>query len=97
VEALATGVYERPLPLWRPRLIATGRWATDTEFDFQRPAHLRVDAELRVEAVEPTQHATTAALDTKVRTLNGLEHSLEQVELVAPGSLEDPFGSREDE
>lgn len=95
VEALTTGVYASPLTLWRPRVLADGRWADDSEFDFERPAHVRIEGAFRVETIEPTKHATTAEIDAQVRTLNGLEHRLEHVDVSAPGSLGDPFTSNE--
>lgn len=87
IVSLTTGIYTRPLPVWRPRLLARGHWTADRQFDFQRPVHIRVDGALRVESIDPTEHATAAAVDTQVRTLNGLKHVLEEVEFGAPGSL----------
>jgi hypothetical protein len=52
-------VYARPLPLWRPVVVAGGAFALDTEFNFARPAHIRVDGDIRVERLEPDRHATT--------------------------------------
>ncbi|MBJ7329890.1 MAG: hypothetical protein JHC95_08340 [Solirubrobacteraceae bacterium] len=84
--ALRSGAYERPLPAWRPIVVATGSWAPDTDFDFEQPVHLRVDGSIHLAKVDPLKHATEANLDSQVRTLDGLEHRLDRVSLGAPGS-----------
>jgi hypothetical protein len=87
VEALMSGIYTRPLPLWRPLLVAAGRFAEDTSFDFRRPVHLRVDADIRIERIDPNEHATFAEIDTQVHALGGLAVNVEAIALTAPGQM----------
>jgi hypothetical protein len=90
VEALTTGVYTRPLALWRPRVVAAGHFAEDTTFDFRDPVHVRVDATIRTEHIEPDQHATMAEIDTQVRAFNGLAAKVDAIALTAPGRMQQP-------
>ncbi len=90
VEALMTGIHTRPLPLWRPQLVAEGRFAEDTDFDFGRPIHVRLDGAIRTERIVPEEHATVAAVDSQVRSFEGLALHVHGYALIAPGELRAP-------
>jgi hypothetical protein len=86
VDALLGGVFTRPLPLWRPVLVADGSFSDTTGFDFvNRPAHMRLDSAWQIHSIDPSRHATEASFEPHVSSHDGLEHALERVGLAAPG------------
>jgi hypothetical protein len=87
VEALLSGIHTRPLPVWRPLLVAEGSFAADTAFDFDRPAHVRVEGEIQVDDIVPDEHATHASFDARVETHDGLSHVAHAIALDSPGEL----------
>ena len=86
VHTLVSGIYARPLPLWRAQVIAEGTIAADARFNFgERPIHLRPEAKMRIESITRGEHATTVAVDTQLRALDGLEYRVERIGVAVPG------------
>jgi hypothetical protein len=94
LEVLMTGIFTRPLPLWRPQIVAEGDFARDTAFDYSRPIHLRVEGNIQVEEISADQHATAMSLSSHVRTSDGLEVFVRSVGLAAPGEIR--FGAADE-
>jgi len=84
IEALMTGIYTRPLPLWRAQVFTEGTLGPDTNVSFEDPISLRPEADLRIESITPDEHATTVALDARVPSFDGV---VERIALSAPGEF----------
>jgi hypothetical protein len=89
VTFLTTGEFEKPLPLWRPSVVADGRFQDETEFDFDvSPAHIRVDSTIKATKIRADEHATDTELKANLTSHDGLDIQVSSVGLSAPGTME---------
>jgi hypothetical protein len=70
-----------------PRLRPPTQESPRLFISYSRPVHLRVDAEMQVEQIDPQEHATMATVAPRVRTFDGLTHTLGRLALDTPGEL----------
>jgi hypothetical protein len=93
IEFLTTGEFEKPLPLWRPTVVANGRFEDDVAFDFDSsPAHVRIDGDIEVTNLRAEEHATETELKANVTSRDGLQIEVSEVGFSAPGTMEAALG-----